>query len=77
MERAIVEIPNSAEICVEILLHPANRAMMSTPTVRCRWEDETAKEMTGHPPSKKMKSLTLHTHGCIRTSQGAALLILE
>jgi len=33
-------------------------------------EDETVRERTGHPPSyavaKKMKSLTLHTHGCLR-----------
>src|SRR6218665_177934 len=32
--------------------------------VHCRWEDETARENTGHPPSyakvKKMKSLTFH-----------------
>ena len=31
-------------------------------------EDETVRERTGHPPSyaeaKKMKLLTLHTHGC-------------
>jgi len=36
-------------------------------TVHCQWEDETVKERTGHLPSyteaKKMKSLTLHTHG--------------
>ena len=32
-----------------------------------KWEDETVKERTCHPPSyaeaKKMKSLTLHTAG--------------
>src|SRR6218665_3245462 len=43
---------------------------MSTLTVHCQWEDEMAKERTGHLPSyaeaKKMKSLTLHTHGCFR-----------
>jgi len=46
--------------------------MMSTLTVHCQWEDETVREMTGHPPSyaeaKKMKSLTLYTHGCPRVS---------
>ena len=34
----------------------------------CQWEDETVRERIGHPPSyavtKKMKSMTLHTHGC-------------
>jgi len=38
----------------------------------CQWEDEMVRERTGHPPSyaaaKKMKSVTLHTHGCLRTS---------
>ena len=33
-----------------------------------QWEDETVWERTGHPPSyaeaKKMKSITLNTHGC-------------
>ena len=42
----------------------------STLTAHCRWEDETVRERTGHPPSyaeaKKMKSLTLNTHGCPR-----------
>src|SRR6218665_1970027 len=51
---------------------PANSAMMSTFSVRCQWDVETAKERTGHPPSyaeaKKMKLLTLHTHGCPRAS---------
>jgi len=54
-------------------LHPlVNSAMMSTLTAHCQWEDETVRERTGHPPSyaeaKKMKSLTLHTHGCPRAS---------
>jgi len=48
----------------------ANSAMMSTLTAHCQWEDETAREMTGHPTSyakaKKMKSVTLHTQGCPR-----------
>ena len=46
----------------------ANSAMMSTLTVYCQWEDEMARERTGHLASyaeaKKMKLLTLHTHGC-------------
>src|SRR6218665_2824430 len=37
-----------------------------------KWEDETARERTGHSPSyaeaRKMKSLTLHTHGCPEAS---------
>ena len=50
----------------------ANSAMLSTLTTHCQLEDETVTERTGHPPSytvaKKMKSLTLHTHGCPRAS---------
>jgi len=50
----------------------ANSAMMSTLTAHCQWEDETVREKTIHPPSyavtKKMKSLTLHTHGYLRDS---------
>src|SRR6218665_2719491 len=46
--------------------------MMSTLTAHCQWEDETVRERTCHPPSyagaKKMKSITLHTHGCLRAS---------
>ena len=50
-------------------LHPvASSAMLSAPTVHRRWEDETLRERTGHPPTyakaKRMKSLTLHTHSC-------------
>src|SRR6218665_2734182 len=41
--------------------------MMSTSTTRCAWEDEMARKRTFHLPSyaeaKKMKSLTLCTHG--------------
>jgi len=44
----------------------ANLATMITLTSHCHWEDETARERTGHPTSyakaKKMKSLTLHKH---------------
>jgi len=44
--------------------------MMITLTAHYQWEDETMRERTGHPPlyamAKKMKSLTLHTHGCLR-----------
>ena len=50
----------------------ANSAMMSTLIAHCQWEDETVRERIGHPPSdavaKKMKSLTLHTYGCLRAS---------
>ena len=47
-------------------LHPkANSAMMSTLTAPCQWEDDA---VTDHSPpyvvAKKLKSLTLHTHGC-------------
>ena len=44
-------------------------AIMSTLTVHCWREDETARERTLHPPAyaeaKKLKPLTLHTHGCL------------
>jgi len=37
---------------------------MNTPIVHCKWEGETVRERTSHPPSyavaKKMKSQTLH-----------------
>src|SRR6218665_131846 len=50
------------------LYHLANSAMTSTLTIHYRWEDETARERTGHPSSyaeaKKIMLLTLHTHGC-------------
>jgi len=46
--------------------------MMSALTVHYQLEDETVRERIDHPPSyaeaKKMKSLTLHTHGCLRAS---------
>src|SRR6218665_2928156 len=49
-----------------------NVGRSGTLTVHCQREDETVRERTGHPPSyaeaKKMKSLTLHTHGCLRVS---------
>src|SRR6218665_704351 len=44
--------------------------MISTLTVHCQWIDEMTRDRTGHPFSyaeaKKMKSLTIHTHGCPR-----------
>ena len=50
----------------------ANSDMMSTLTAYCQREDETVRKRICHPPSyaeaKKMKSLTLHTHGCLRAS---------
>ena len=46
--------------------------MMSTLAIHCQWEDEMMRERNGHPPSyagaNKMKSLTLHTHSCIKAS---------
>src|SRR6218665_1750427 len=46
----------------------ANSAMISTLTAHCQWKEETVREGTDHPTSyalaKKMKSLTLYTHGC-------------
>jgi len=63
------------EIWLRFLLHLrpiTNSAIISTLTAHCQWEDEAARERTGNPPSyakaKKMKSLTLHTHGCPRAS---------
>jgi len=57
---------------IDISAPPASlpkSAMMSTLTIHCQWEDDTARERTGHPPSyteaKKMKSLTLHTHSAL------------
>lgn len=59
--------------------HLANGTIMSTSTIPCQWKDETARERNGQPPSyakaKKMKLLTLHTHGCPRASLRAALLL--
>src|SRR6218665_1049509 len=44
-----------------------NSTTMSTLIIHCWWEDETVRERPGHPPSyaeaKKIKLLTLHTHG--------------
>jgi len=54
-------------------LHPmAKSVMMSTLTVHYWREDETVREKNGQPPSyaeaKKMKSLTLNAHGCLRAN---------
>jgi len=53
---------------LRLLLHLrplANSDMMGTLTIHCQWEDEMARERTGHPPSyaedKKMKPPTLQT----------------
>jgi len=62
--------------CLSIfLLHShliANSTRMNTLTVHYWWDDEMARERTGHSPSyakvKKMKLLTLHTHGSLRAS---------
>src|SRR6218665_723892 len=44
-------------------------AIMCTLTAHCQWEDEMARERTGHPPSyaeaKKIKLHKLYTHGCL------------
>ena len=70
-----VQIPARTEIWFEIsapLAPLANSAIMSTLNVHCQWEDETVRERTGHPApyaeAKKMKSLTLYTHGWPRAS---------
>ena len=56
---------------------PAKSVVMSTQTVYCLWEDETAMERTCHPLSyaeaKKMKSLTLHTHSLQASSRNSSL----
>jgi len=44
--------------------------MVSTLTTLCQWEDEMTREGTGHltlyAEDKKMKWLTLHTHGWLK-----------
>src|SRR6218665_991019 len=51
----------------------------NTLTAHCQLEDETVMEKTGHPSSyaeaKKIKLLTLHTHGSPRASLPALLLL--
>ena len=77
IERFGVQIPTRAEIWFDISAPPvplAYSATMSTGTLtlHCQWEDEAVRERTGHPRwyvgAQKMKSLTLHTHGCLRVS---------
>src|SRR6218665_2278974 len=75
IEEFRVQIPAMAETWIEIYAPSAplaNSSMMSTQTVHCKWEDETVRERTGHPPSyteaKKMKSLILYTLGFPRNS---------
>ena len=56
---------------VSVLPWTANREVRSS-NPGYQWEEETVMERTGHgPPSyavaQKMKSLTRHTHGCLRT----------
>jgi len=57
----------------------ADSSVTSQPAVQCWWEDETARKRTPHPPpyaeAKKLKSLTLHNHGCLRTSLGSCFLL--
>ena len=68
--------PHKAEIFREFCSTCVNLAVMSTLTVHRlytgRWKGERVRERFGHPPlfaeAKKMKSLTIHTHGCLRDS---------
>jgi len=62
-----VQIPARAEIWLEMYGLPAPLA--NSAKNHCQCEDEIVREWIDHPPSilhakvKKMKSLTLHTHG--------------
>src|SRR6218665_1841485 len=65
--------PGQGRNLVQDFRYPvANSAMTGTLTALCQWEDQTARERTGHPTLyaevKKMKSLTLCTHGYSRAS---------
>src|SRR6218665_1758256 len=69
----MVQIPARAEICVKISVPPTLPNHLSYDectdrTLLYGWEDEPARERTGHLPSyaeaKKMKQLSLHFHGC-------------
>ena len=57
-----VQIPARAEICVKISAPPTNSITMSSLTMHCQWEEETAMEKADDPSSyaeaKKMKLLT-------------------
>ena len=48
------------------------KSLLSKLIACCWWEDETARERTGHLPlyveGKKMKCLTLNPHACLRVS---------
>lgn len=52
--------------------------MMSTLSVHCPWEDETAREGNDHlilyAEAEKMKVPTLHTHDCLRDAPLKGLL---
>ena len=68
-----VQIPAREEIWFEVSAPSATRVnSMSTLIALCLWENEMVRERTGRMPSyavaKKMKSLTLHTHGYFRAS---------
>ena len=70
-----VQIPAREEIWFEASAPSAtlvNSDIMSTLIALCLWENEMVRERTGRMPSyavaKKMKSLILHTHGCLRAS---------
>ena len=54
-------------------LHPLfNSSVTSTLTEHCRWEDEKARERTGHPTlyakAEKMRLLSLLTRDCLKAS---------
>lgn len=66
--------PGFKSVSTEMKLVPYMRplgdlAMTSTLPVHCRWEDETSRERTDHPPTyaetTRKKSLGLYTHGCL------------
>ena len=64
-----VQMPARTEIWFEISAPLVTPSQLSYDeyTDCTLWENETVRERTGQPPSyteaKKMKSLTLHTHG--------------
>src|SRR5688572_16269459 len=71
IERLGIQILNRAEIWFLVHLHPNSQLSCNEYTDRTlSVEDEMANERTdlllSYAEAKKMKSLTLHTHGCLR-----------
>jgi len=72
MERSRVQILVMVEICIKISAPAeapvANLTIISTLTVHCRGKDDMMRERThslaSYAEAEKIKSLTLHTHGC-------------